>query len=275
MVLPNLCARTNSPNAYSAIRVAVRLIRQELQKRTKKEKITVNDFCNYFKLKTVVLEKSIEGKGRLVCSNGTFYVYINKSLSGFDRNYVIAHEVCHYIILKAEGEIYPSNCSHDEIEKACNIGASELLIPLQDLKLELPTLSSVSVENLEKVRKKFKVSKFQLAIALNNLYPQISFQLWRRNNYVENFRLCKAVQRYSKSLQYPWLPLNCSDKHLSIFPDEIDGSFKKGSLIINNKRIECVIADWKDTGKHNKINSQLHLFSSSENSKLLLVIKRF
>jgi hypothetical protein len=96
-------------------------------------------------------------RGRLVLDAGKLVVEVNEELDQWDRRRVIAHELSHAIIerdrlrlAKLAGRNVERDWSHSRIERLCDAGADELLLPERWLQGKLAS-ESASLETAMRI----------------------------------------------------------------------------------------------------------------------------
>src|SRR6476469_995567 len=81
-------------------------------------------------------------EGRVVVRDGRFVVQMREGASWRRQRFTLAHEVAHLLLFSADAEAgrlraVPSSSEHDfrAVERLCSVGAAELLMPRNDLRM--------------------------------------------------------------------------------------------------------------------------------------------
>lgn len=217
-LLEKFSQRLQVKNPENAIRIAVKRF---LKKFNSEGQIPVPLTSILNKIE-VEIQHNPNSKDAVLSTNhlNRFVIHLNKSQDWKRQRFSIAHELAHIIIYMITNDNYVRDLNSSEnrkIEKICNIGASELLIP-NDYFFKIFNPSLLSVEYLKELQRRFLTSYEVLFSKINSSYPQIGITLWKkiaRNQMEEEqFRVVRAFHRYSKEMKYPWLPNGCTIKHV-------------------------------------------------------------
>jgi Zn-dependent peptidase ImmA (M78 family) len=89
---------------------------------------------------------SLVTRGRLIREPGGFVVEIDSKLSPNQRRFVIAHEISHLMVerdlmLTSVGRPQRSKTQHRFVERLCDFGAREILLPINSLRHEIAELT--------------------------------------------------------------------------------------------------------------------------------------
>jgi hypothetical protein len=137
----------------------------------------------------------------------------------------IAHELVHALLFQrlrhpdliASLDETPE--AHRELERACNIGAAELLMPSELLRHEVRA-HGLSSEALLALYDRFLVSREALIWQIAAVTPGAAAFRWRRHarNEAETstWRVVGAYPPYQNDLRRPWLPPGSTERHLSV-----------------------------------------------------------
>jgi IrrE N-terminal-like domain len=97
--------------------------------------------------------------------SGERIIKLNADSSRVRKRFTLAHEIGHLLLGKPG---LRSSCGHDrELERACDLIASELLMPLDQIKAFVLNLGSPSPENLKSIASKYSVSVHAAAIRVH------------------------------------------------------------------------------------------------------------
>ncbi|WP_131539895.1 ImmA/IrrE family metallo-endopeptidase [Pedobacter nototheniae] len=234
----------NTPDEKSAVKVICRQILASLN--LKNAPIPLKPICKKFNLKVQYNTVVKKEDSFLKLSPDGFEIEISK-LKNWRRNrFTIAHELTHLIIFNAINT--PINSfdrkQHDEIEKLCDIGASELLI--NEIELEKNLVEhGINATGLKKIYDKFMVSYDALFVRLSE-HLDANILIWRNHARHElekmEYRVYRHFPKYKFATKSIWLPNGCTVRHISPNPFE---NFEKRmvlddfNVIMNDKTTEC------------------------------------
>lgn len=224
----------NTPDEKAAVRVMCRQILASLNLST--APIPLKPICQKFNLKVNYNSVSKSEDSFLKLAPNGFEIDISKQKNWRRNRFTIAHELSHLIIFNALNT--PINSydrkQHDEIEKLCDIGASELLINETELAKNLRE-HGLNREGLKILYDKFMVSYDALFLKLAE-FLNANILIWRNHARHENekreFRVYKHFPKYKFAAKSTWLPNGCTVKHIS--PSPFD-NFENTTLIDNFK----------------------------------------
>jgi len=120
-----------------------------------------------------ILEQPMSFPGGVFEDHGRLVIRLNSQNSVRRRRFTLAHEIGHLLfwkILKVEHR----SCGEKVLENACNIVATEILMPAEEIRAFDKYLGSASVENLRLVAERFDVS---LQAAARRLHEDLG--LWK------------------------------------------------------------------------------------------------
>jgi len=165
------------------------------------------------------------------CNDGlAIYIHEKTGLENWRRTrFSIAHELVHALILNVLGNgkliasLDETKEATAQLEKICNIGAAELLMPTNMMRKAIRQRKLVP-EVLSSLYDKFLVSREALIWRIATLRPNSSAITWRRyarhGSESSCFRVLSCYPPYGKSNSRPWLPKGATTKHVE--PDLID-----------------------------------------------------
>lgn len=198
--------------------------------------ISLNNITKKFGIKTIS-NNSLKDDALLFIENGSYKIEFSKPKNWKRQRFTIAHEIFHVIIYELFHDIIDfSKVDISELERLCDKGASELLIPTKSIKADVNT-SKLTVDFLNKLSERYKVSFSAVCWKINQIYPEKSIYIWRRyaRNEKDNieYRVYMAFQSYTSNLVFPYIPVGCTIKHLSnkeIFHN--DSTVESGKLYV-------------------------------------------
>lgn len=236
----------NTPDEKSAIKAVCRRILASLN--LSNAPIPLKPICQRFNLRVTYNNVVKKEDSFLKLSPNGFEIEISKQKNWRRNRFTIAHELTHLIILNAIGA--PVNSvdkkQHDEIERLCDIGASELLINEDELSKSLKEYG-LSSEGLKALYDKFMVSYDALFLKLSE-YLNANILIWR--NYARNeserkeYRVLRHFPKYKNANKTIWLPNGCTKKHVNPDPfkqvsDNQTFIFDDFKILINDKITKC------------------------------------
>jgi len=136
-----------------------------------------------------------------------------------------------------------------EVERLCNLGAAELLMP-GDLLLKRATEIGIGPKALELLYDLCLVSYEALLFRLAEIIPSSAMVFWR--NYARKpdeepaLRVLTSYQRYDKNAHAPWLPKGSTSKRIE--PNIVEKAAQFGgsvyadsiTLSLNGKAAVCM-----------------------------------
>jgi len=149
-------------------------------------------------------------------ANGRLQVKYNVNKPETRQNYSIAHEITHTFFPDYREQIQKRQINPDhhdkEVEKLCEIGAAEILLPNPEFRNEMEVAGGVSIESFEHLRKCFIASREATA-----------------NRMVDSSNEACAVIYYKFKLKPKELKILKQLKEPSLFPydEDIEKQFLK------------------------------------------------
>jgi hypothetical protein len=137
--------------------------------------------------------------------------------------------------------------SYEELEKVCNVGAAELLMPSTMMRKSVSEVG-LSPEGLLALYDRFLVSREAMLWRITSVVPHSSFTKWRqyaRNTAEERcFRVISCYPPYERCNVRPWLPEGATTKHLN--SDVVERvALQKKHEYINDLEIELSGKVWR------------------------------
>jgi Zn-dependent peptidase ImmA (M78 family) len=133
---------------------------------------------------------SLPGRGRLLREPLGLVIEVNRSLSPEDRRFVIGHEIAHLLLERdsidqssrqLRGRRTRHALSYEQVERLCDFGAREILIPLSTLRYELRK-SEPNLETVATIAKEANCSIHLVAERISEPYGiwgEVTFVWWR------------------------------------------------------------------------------------------------
>ncbi len=185
------------------IKKARNLVLNFIEKGGKDLPIDPFEIADFLKLKTLPSENVRDA--RTLFKNGNFFIEFNPNRPKSRIRYSISHEIIHTLFPDCKDEIR-NRATHSEmksdewqLEMLCNIGASEILMPIGSF----PFLDSeeLSIDTLINLRKKYDVSFESLLLRFIKLTPHqcIVFSASRPNPEKSVYKIDYSIP--SASLQ--------------------------------------------------------------------------
>ena len=206
------------------------------------------------------VESNGSGVASLSSHNDKLVVkFYEKSLANNWRRtrFTVAHEIIHAAIVKVLADpllisALDGSCdSYKHLERLCDIGAAELLMPKTLFRQQLhhgPLTSS----RLRELYDTFMVSREALLLRVAETLPKGSVTRWRKfsrdNRESCCFRVVSSYPSYAPTGKSPWLPEGATSKHVIGFPDHLE-TLDEG-LIIQKRpmRIKLGNKQWEGQG---------------------------
>lgn len=163
--------------------------------------------ADFLKLQTVPSENVRDA--RTVYHNGKFFIEFNPNRPRGRVRYSVSHEIVHTLFPDCKDEIR-NRATHEDMQKdewqlemLCNIGASEILMPIgsfPQLKIE-----KLSIDNLLELRKEFDVSVEALLLRFIKLtqHQCAIFASSRINPDKSQYKIDYAISSQSMPIQIP------------------------------------------------------------------------
>jgi hypothetical protein len=204
-----------------------------------------------------VVRRHAIGAGTLRAAHGNLQIWLPVDATNWRRErFTIAHEIAHILLFstwsRAHGGMDSKVVASDEeseLERLCNFGAAELLMPTEPMTALLAEVG-VSPRALRNLYDSCLVSYESMLYRLAEISAASAVILWRRHarrpSEAEELRVITSYQRYRKSTHAPWLPKGCTSKHLS--PDIVTPAYERGEAIpsydvvlaVGRREIRCV-----------------------------------
>ena len=181
------------------------------------------------------------GTGTLRFQNDSYRVFLNEPAAKqrWRRvRFTLAHELTHVMILKhLKNESLVTSLdankeAHNELERVCNVGAAELLMPSRAIRTDLRRFGLAPVA-LSTFYDRYLVSREALVWRLASAIPSGAAIRWRRfrrhDGEPECWRVVRSYPPYSASPVRPWLPQGATIRHVQ--PDIITTGYEQGVVI--------------------------------------------
>lgn len=149
----------------------------------------------------------------------------------------IAHELAHALLYRIldDSELSESldkdNESHRYLERLCNLGAAEILMPTHMFRISLRE-NTLSPKGLLDLYDTFLVSENSLLWKVTSLLPETSVTRWRKHarNSDEKVepRVISCYPPYRHWEVAPWLPSGATTKHIN--PDLVTSVIDHGEV---------------------------------------------
>lgn len=207
-----------------------------------------------------------DGASAVLISDETGQLKIEINKNQLDRywtqtRFSIAHEIVHALIYKILqcpeliSELTDSDDTYRRLERLCDIGASEILIPKRRLRLEIERKPINGARVLE-LQRLFKVSRSAMLWRLAEFFPNHSVIVWNRYASREGeeptIRVESCFPGYEKSGKRVWLPKGATRKHMILDSHDMEQIYDdqcrepitcKGSVLLG-KQVhlgECLV----------------------------------
>lgn len=158
---------------------------------------------------------------------GQLTVFIHETLarSNWRRSrFSVAHEIVHALIIRMLGDskliatLDETDDAYNDLERICNVGAAELLMPSTMMRKSVRELG-VSPTGLLTLYDRFLVSREAMIWRIASVTPHASIIRWRQyaRKVGENncFRVVSCYPPYERGSVRPWLPEGATTKHLN------------------------------------------------------------
>ncbi len=200
------------------------------------------------------------GKGvAALVADGDGYRVLVHELS-FRKNwrrtrFTIAHEIMHVLIFDILQDAHliagleDTTESYELLERLCNIGAAELLLPSHWLREDLQK-HGVGPRALLSLYDRYLVSREALIWKLAEVIPRGSIVRWRyfARNALEQrcLRVVRTYPGYQADMVKPWLPYGATTKHIELS----HGDLESASVPSDLGRISIQLSDrrWSRRG---------------------------
>lgn len=259
----------NTPDEKSAIKSACRQILASLN--LSSAPVPLKPICQKFNLKVVYNNVTKKEDSFLKLAPTGFEIEISKQKNWRRNRFTIAHELTHLIIFHLIGQPINSfdRTQHDEIEKLCDIGASELLINEDELEKHLKEYG-INSQGLKTIYDKFMVSYDALFLKLSE-FLNANILIWRNHARQESenkeYRVYRHFPKYKDAEKTTWLPNGCTKKHINPNPfnktDNIGENivFDDFKILMNDKTTLCSSVSFMFPHSRN-LNSNLPIFDN-------------
>ena len=173
-----------------------------------------------------------QGIASLEATSNGFRILVHES--EFRRNwrrarFTLAHEIAHVLIAKvlSNGELIENLCQTEEgywqLERLCNIGAAELLMPRPHFRSQLST-ASLTAGRLLELYDMYLVSREALMWRIGETIPRGAVMRWRRYarspDEENRLRVVSSYPPYRESKVRPWLPKGATTRHAPQIPED-------------------------------------------------------
>lgn len=155
----------------------------------------------------------------------TVFVHENTAHLNWRRSrFSVAHEIVHALIIrmlddpKLIATLDGTDGAYAELERICNVGAAELLMPSTMMRNSIKS-AGFSPEGLLSLYDRFLVSREALLWRAASVMSQTSITKWRR--YARNagekdcYRVMTCYPPYARGNGRPWLPEGATTRHLN------------------------------------------------------------
>lgn len=210
----------NTPDEISAIKSVCRQVLSSLNLNL--APVPLKPICQRFNLK-VNYSNAIKNEDSILKLTPTgFEIEISKQKSWRRNRFTIAHEIVHLIIFSAIDVPISSNdiSQYKEVEKLCDIGASELLINEDELDRNMK-IYGINKNGLKAIYDNFMVSYNALFIKICE-YLNVNIIIWknyaRHESEKKEYRVYQHFPKYNNAEKSIWLPNGCTVKHISPNP---------------------------------------------------------
>lgn len=237
-----LKSKFNSPSIDGSLEI----ICNKLLRETNNEypPISLDKIVKYLGIKTKI-NNSLSNDAVLGIEENKFKIEYKEVRNWRRQRFTVAHEIMHVVLYQLFNELLDfENVDIGQLENICNLGASKVLLPKKHFKKDIQS-TDYDYLYFKNLVEKYDVSLSAILWKLNDLNPKKSLYIWKkyaRNNKDNNeYRVHLAFQKYTTDLSYPYLPVGCTQKHLSkrIFNSskKIDSS---GTInLILNEKYQC------------------------------------
>ena len=158
--------------------------------------------------------------GRLVV-----YVHPSEVRRDFRRErFLIAHEAVHALILRMLGDgdliasLEATEADHARLERVCNVGAAELLMPARDVR-DVVRHYGVGPQGMLQLYDLFLVTREAVLRRIPDAVPHTAALRWREvarhAGEARRYRVTRCWPGYERGGTRPWLPTGMTTKHLS------------------------------------------------------------
>ena len=206
----------NTPSIEGAIRFIVNRIHKESKNET--FPISLKKITKKLGVKTQSVN-NLDNDAILTIDRGQYRIEFAPNKNWKRQRFTVAHEIMHVILYDLfHNHINFSLVELSHLEKICNIGASELLVPKKNLEKDLDK-ETISINLITKLTEKYMASFSALSWKINDIRPNTAIYIWKK--YARNkkdkheYRVLNAFQKYTTEINHPYLPQGCTSKYLS------------------------------------------------------------
>jgi hypothetical protein len=210
------------------------------------------------------------GTASLKPVDGRLTIFVHESVAEQNwrrSRFSVAHEMVHALIIQMLGDakliatLDETDEAYAELERVCNVGAAELLMPSTMIRRDVKEIG-FSPKGLLTLYDKFLISREALLWRIASVMPHASITKWRR--YARNpsektcYRVMTCYPPYAPGNERPWLPEGATTKHLSSdivervaqhrTPEQVDDlEIELGGRVWNCGAVATFFAERKDT----------------------------
>lgn len=201
-----------------------------------------------------------EGVASLDARGGDYRIIVHEE--GFARTwrrtrFTIAHELSHVLIARIVNhpdliaQFDADQDNHKQLERLCNVGAAELLMPRTWFRAELRArqLNSTALQFLYD---RFLVSREALIWRIGELIPRGGVSRWRRYARTDaepvQMRVVANYPPYARGTPRPWLPEGATARHAIGLPDVDAEEVPSEGHRIDTLIVELGKSKWQGSG---------------------------
>lgn len=170
------------------------------------------------------------GVASLESTSSGFRVLVHES--EFRRNwrrarFTLAHEISHVLIAKVLSDkelienLAGTEAEYWQLERLCNIGAAELLMPRPHFRSQL-SAANLTAERLLQLYDMYLVSREALVWRIGETIPRGAVLRWRcyarSSEEANRLRVVSSYPPYQGSKIRPWLPKGATTRHAPQIP---------------------------------------------------------
>jgi hypothetical protein len=229
-VLSSFAQALNVPSPDAAMRVAARRLLETCG--VTSVPVPLTPICEH--LGIPIVRKRTQGLATLRVVKGGFELWVDPRRQVWRRErFSIAHELAHVLLMTTvqDGDLNTSAWGHSqihtEVERLCDIGASELLMPTRAITdaVENRGLSQAALQSFYDT---FLVSYRALLFRLAHAVPSSAVILWKRYSRGPHepaaLRVLGCYPGYRQRLHSPWLPRGATTRHIT--PDIVSDAIE-------------------------------------------------
>jgi IrrE N-terminal-like domain len=177
--------------------------------------------------KTSVHWKPGHGTASLKPVDGRLTVFVHEGAARQNwrrSRFSVAHEMIHALIIQMLGDakliatLDETDEAYAELERLCNVGAAELLMPSTMIRKAIKE-TDFSPDGLLSLYDRFLISREALLWRIASVMPRASITKWRRYARNPSEKICYRVMTcyppYMPGNDRPWLPEGTTTKHLN------------------------------------------------------------